>query len=532
MKKRIIALALSTLMLGTALAGCGTSNDPSSSTPAAAGSSSSTSEGSTSTPEVEDTGKTLKVMLMPQGEIDENIKKEITEKASAITKEKLGCSVEFIMSGPAWNFDDQATIMQTGTSDIDIMPAHSWSGITYVVGAQTGQWVRLDNPDGPDGDLLAQYGQDIYSQASDALIASATVPGMEGRGIYGALIEKDSVQQLGYLMNNDILKKYNFTTDDFKPEDFANWGEKLAVIKEGEGENFYPLNVEAEVLDRIVNHVVYVDNTTGPLGISFDNSDPAATEINFVSRYGTEDYKNFVSVIRGYYEMGLVDPALGIVDTAPEAIAKARTTGNFAISSFVYAPGAEITASQEANAELLWVPAWSTPIGTTDSFMGAGLAVYAGSKNIPLAVQFLNLLNTDTELADLVAEGIEGKSYDLVDGYVTRTEDRGGWNMWRYGVVGDVSKATELFEDEWKNFKSFNDASASMECLGFLFDRTDVEDAMSASGAVIGKYAVPLGSGAADPAQLETFLAELEASGVQSCVDAANAQYAEWKTAE
>lgn len=531
MKKRIFALVLALLMGVALLAACG--NDATSSTPTDV---STPEDGGASVADpierdpVVGNGETLKVMIMPQGPVDEATQQEVTDAINEILMAELNFQVEFILSGPAWGFNDQTSAMQTGTSDIDLMPAHSWSGVTYTVGAKEGQWVRLDNADGEFGNLLEQYGPNLYAGVSDGLIETATVPGAEGEGIYGVLIEKDIVQQLGYLMNVELLAKYDLTTDDFAPNDFANWGEKLQIIKDGEGKNFYPLNVEPEVLDRTVNYLAYVGNPQHMLGFYFDGANPAgSSNMEIVSRYHSDEYKAFLELMGAYYEAGFIDPAVGVADTSGTVVAEARNSGDFAISTYVYAPGAEKSASDQAGTELAWVPAWTNPVAWTESAMGAGWAVYAGSKNVELSVQFLNLLFENKEVANLLSEGLEGKSYTLSDeGYVSRTDDRGGWNIWRYGIIGDNSAATELQANEWANFKSWNATADVLPCNKFLFAPTEVENEYAACIAVISGYAIPLGSGAMDASNLDAFLAELEDAGIQTVIDEANAQYAAW----
>lgn len=541
MKKRYLAAALLLSMGLTMSTACSdnsgggtttTTTTAGTTTTAAAGGGEATT--TTAPAEVVSTGKTVKMMITSSGNVDEGLLTEISGKISEITEAAHGFSVELLLSGGSWAFDDQTIAMQTGISDIDIMPAHSWSGVTYVQGAREGQWVRLDNPDGPDGDLLAQYGQDIYKNVSEAIVASATVPGAEGRGIYAAIIEKDGVQQLGFVMNNDILSKYGFTTADFDPKNFANWGDNLQVIKDGEGSNFYPLNVEAEVLDRVMNNILYADQTTGPIGIQFDNSNPSATKIEYINRYATDSYRAHIQIMREYYNAGFINPELGAAATAPTAYAAGRSSGDYAIMTMAYAPGEEKVLSELCGKEILWVPAWSAPIGTTDTFTASGLGVYAGSDCVVQSVQFLNMINTNTDIANLLAAGIEGVTYTVkADGALAYIdEQRGGWNIWRYGVVGDVSAATPVTNpNEWADLKAFNNTAAAMDCLGFLFDNKPVETEIGNCTASIDAYAIPLGSGAADPKQLDTLLAELESANVNKVIEEINRQYQEWLNA-
>lgn len=539
MKKRIFALALALLMGITLLAACGGKTpEPE---PAAPGTDApSTAEPATpdepAAPDlVTGNGETLKVMLMPSGSIDDSMQKKVTEAINEILMAELNFKVEFVMSGPAWNFEDQVNAMQTGTSDIDIFPAHSWSGITYPMGAANGQWVRLDNAEGEFGDLLSLYGENIYKGASDSLMAAANIPGAEGPGIYGMLIEKDLVQEIGFLANNDLLAKYDLSDKDFDPQDFANWGENLKKIKDGEGSNFFPLNIEAEVLDRMLNNIAFVGDTKDSLGIVFDYNNPEGTDVKIVSRYQTDAYRELITIVNEYYQAGFVDPGLGIQDTAPETFTAAKDKGNYALSTFSYAPGAEKAEAARTGMDIVWVPGWKEPIGFTEQSMGAGLAVYAGSKNVELAVQFLNFINTNKEFADLLAAGIEGECYEPNgDGsisYIPDT-DRGGWNIWRYGVVGTLSPATPMdTPDEWTNFTNFNKSGATLPSTGFLFDPAPVDQYYSACNAVISKYAVPFGSGAQDVSNLDGFLTELEGAGIDKVVEEANAQYEAWKAA-
>lgn len=500
---------------------------------------------------------TLKVMLMPQSDMNADITTKVTEAVNARIAE-LGYKfkVEFSWSGGAWGFDNLDTALQTGSAP-DIFPAHTWSGsVTYTVGAQTGQYLRLDDP---KNDLLKELGKDLYAKTSPAIKAAATVPGDNGTGIYAYIIEKDSVSQLGYLVNKTVLEEIGFTIDDFKADDLASWEPILAAYKAAYPDK-YPLNIESEVLDRTVNHIAFVDDTNGPLGVSFNNAKPGDTKVTIASRYESAGYKSFLETMRGYYNAQYVDPDQGVVgDVSKNSVANRRISGDFLISTYVYAPGGEITVTDSATAaqgkpvEIVWAPGWSSPIATTETALGAGLAVGAGTKYAPEAVVFLNMLASDTKMGNLVSEGLEGECYTLTnntdildaEGNPTgekyannipkRTGDRAGWNIWRYGVVGATSAATPLADidragKEWENLKTFNGAAAALEHTGWLFDVTNVDAANSACLATIDKYAVPLGSGVADPAQYDAFIAELKANGLDSIVSEAASQYSAWKT--
>lgn len=473
-------------------------------------------------------GQTIKVMLMPSGDMNADTTAAVTQAVNDRIAE-LGedFKVEIVWSGGAWGFDNLDLAVQTN-DDVDIIPAHSWSGSTvYTTAAKAGTYIRLDDP---ACNLLELYGPDLYGKTSDAVIAAATVDGNQGKGIYGYIIEKDSVSQVGYLVNETALNEAGFTLEDFEAvkNDISAWEPFLSAYS-----GKYPLNVEAEVLDRTVNNIMYVSGTTGPLGIEMA-ADPAATDVEIICRYETENYKNFLGVMQNYYAAGYVDPDQGIPgETSSSSVSNRRTAGDYLISTFVYAPGAENTydasadAAQGKDVSIKWVPA-NVAVGTSETAQGSGLAVYAGSDNVVESVKFLNMLASDSVIANLLSEGIEGSSFTITDGIMWRTADRAGWNMWRYGVVGATSAATPLGDveangKEWVNFTTWNEDAVALDSTGWLFDSAPVKAKYDACVAAVDKYVIALGSGAS--ADYDSFDAELKAAGIDDVVAEAQAQY-------
>lgn len=495
-------------------------------------------------------GAKLKVMLMPQGDMNADTVAAVTEAVNKRIAE-LGedFTVSFEWSGGAWAFNNLDVAVQTA-GEVDIIPAHSWSGSTiYTTGAKAGTYIRLDDP---AFNLLEKYGPALYGNTSDAVIAAATVDGNQGKGIYGYIIEKDSVAQLGYLVNETALIEAGFTLADFEAVkgDITAWEPFLAAYKGGK----YPLNIESEVLDRAVNNIMYVSGT-GPIGIAMA-ANPADTKVEIISRYETESYKNFISAMQKYYAAGYVDPDQAIPgETSSASVTARRNAGDYLISTFVYAPGSEnvmdasADAAQGKDVSIKWVPA-NVPVGTSETAQGSGLAVYAGSKNVIESVKFLNMLASDKVIGDLLAEGIEGTvtvaadgtktfsdgaSYGIIDGVMWRSGDRAGWNVWRYGVVGATSGATPLGDvepngQEWINFRNWNAEAVALDSTGWLFDVAPVKAAYDACFAAVDKYAIALGAGAST--DYDAFVAELKAAGIDSVVAEAQAQYTTFEAAK
>ena len=74
-------------------------------------------------------------------------------------------------------------------------------------------------------------------------------------------------------------------------------------------------------------------------------------------------------------------------------------------------------------------------------------------------------------------------------------------------------------------FKAYYAGAKAIPAAGFAFDNTEVAHEMAALGTVAAQYALALDAGALDPeTSLPDFLAALDAAGMQTYLDASNAQ--------
>ena len=175
----------------------------------------------------------------------------------------------------------------------------------------------------------------------------------------------------------------------------------------------------------------------------------------------------------------------------------------------------------------------TAPYMDATSGQGAMMAISASSKNPERALMFLNLLNSDPEIMTMVNYGVEGFTYNKnEDGTITFIdENRATYSPWRNGV-GNI-RILPATSDEgltyWDDFAAYYDSAEALPIGAFAFDSTDVSDEAAAVVGVWAKYGMNLMSGAVDPAtELPKFLDELNSAGIDTIVDAANAQLAEY----
>ncbi|MDR0821098.1 MAG: ABC transporter substrate-binding protein [Oscillospiraceae bacterium] len=526
MKKRILAILLGSCLALSAFTACD-KTETTEETTTAGTTTAADANAETTTPapvEVEAgqfEGVTVTVAYMTSAAVNSGDKARIEGVINEYVGEKLGgLQVKWLEAGPAWSFDTVTQQIQSGSADFDILPAFSWSAPTVLAGAQSGQFLRLDDP---DNNLLQSYGSGLFTGAAGAAMKGAsTYAGPDGVGVYAVAVEKDGASDGGYLVNNDVLAAADKSISDLNLGDFTSWGDTLQAVKDS-GVTF-PLVVEAEVLDRIVNHVAYVGNTTTILGIQF-GSDPASAPTTIVNRYATDDYSKFVDTVNGYYSKGFIDPATTIQDSAPDAITTARNAGTFAVATYLADASGAATNPAAATQNITYHSQFLYMDSLTST--GAGFALYAGTKNADAAAAFLGLWFTDATLNNYINWGEEGTDFTLSGNVATAIEgkDHNPLGAWQNGSgLLQVAGSYETVPNAFTNQQAQNAAAKILSSMGYQFDASKAEVEFNNTGAWVASNAVPLGAGAVEVSKLAALLTELESAGASKLVTEAQAQ--------
>lgn len=536
--KKVLSIVLSIMMATVLLTGCGKTSKDAETTDTKTSSNTVTDTPSTDakdpapTEEAQiDISEPVTLTWYLEGCDNVSDDKAVLEKANEYLKEKLNVTLN-----PIWgtwsDFDGDKVILSiSGGDDVDIYYTCSWTTNEYNKYARDGAWLRLDQ----DGNnLIEKYGQDVWNLLPEVLKTGATVNGADGLGVYAIPGYKDSACQNCWDVNVTLLEKYGYTLDDIKNTDYYGFGEILKTVKEGEGENFYPLNVEGLVLERMLTNSIIV---TGDSGVSslfsyyINPTDTAQEGIygnKILSKYETPEYKKFAEKTREYYLAGYIDPQMAISNQASNARTTAQNSGKYLIGTQSYALGYEIQESAKRGIHVEMVPTTPAYVDTTTS-QGAMMAISAGCKNPERALMFLNLLNTDPYLMTLLNFGIEGTHYELVNGGEVKfiKEARDTYAPWTNGL-GNVTILPPLEGqglDFYDKFKAYYGSCSEIPILGYAFNATNVETQQAALANVAGEYALALNTGAIDPAEkLPEFIQKLKDNGIDEVVAEANVQ--------
>ncbi|MBS5523902.1 MAG: ABC transporter substrate-binding protein, partial [Clostridiales bacterium] len=152
------------------------------------------------------------------------------------------------------------------------------------------------------------------------------------------------------------------------------------------------------------------------------------------------------------------------------------------------------------------------------------------------AIAFMSMMYTDSRIANLMAWGVEGVDYEVVDGvakYVEGNEDN-AYHSSDYMVGNQFIVLPWDGQSADYRQKQMEDMEASpiSKYLGFSVDTNSITNELSAVSVAINEYVPTLECGFGDEALYEAFIDKLYDSGVQKIIDEYQKQLDEWLALE
>ncbi len=433
--KRFAAAGMAAVMAAGALAGCG--------------------KGDSKTNENGD--EIVELVWYQIGDAQKDQEKVI-EKANEYLGEKIGVNLKVITTG--WGDYNQKMQVVINTGDKwDMCFTCSWAN-DYRSNAQKGNFLSLN-------DLLENEGKEIKESIDPRFWEAATVSGE----IYGVPSEKEIGSVPMWVFNKELVEKYNVPYQDLHTlEDLEPW---LQLIKENEPD------VVPMYLTKDYSAPIYMDLIQNPLGIEFGDETMTVQNV-----FETDKMKETLATMRKYFLAGYINQDA------------ATTSDDKSVKRFVTKgdgqPYAELVWSKDLGYEVVATQIMDTQV-TNTSARGALTAINAQSEHPEKCMEFLNLLNTDEYLKNLLVYGIEGEHWESVDlteedkalaegkpyifDHKIRLTDAHKDYAVSYWVQGGLFNTYVLENepiDKWATFKEFNDASVDAPSFGFDFDTEPV----------------------------------------------------------
>lgn len=438
------------------------------------GNESKTTESKAGQEDNKPTGEIPTLIWYQIGVAPENLGQAV-EKMNEYTAEKIGAKIELrYLDWGVWT-DKIKTIVSTG-ENYDIMFTN---GDWYTAHVNMGAFADIT-------ELLETQTPELKKFIPEDVWKGVKIK----EKIYSVPTYKDSSQRQYWAWDKEIVDKYQIdyqniaTLEELDPA--------LRKIKEGEGKSFYPL-----ILDKMgVNgQFLYYDSN-----VRYDDKTGKVEET-----LERPEMLKFFKQIHQWYKDGIINPDAPTITELP------KVRACFSAQGF---PGADATWTATMGKPVVSNP-WSPAIYTTGTIQGSVNAISSNSKYINESLKYLELANTDVTLRNMLAYGIEGENWKLLDNKtVEKINDvwtAPGYSQATFFTMYPVAPNPA---DQWDLVKKQNEEAVPSVLLGFTFDRTAVEAELTALDAVGAKYNAELYTGAKDPeVLLPKYLADRKAAG-------------------
>ena len=533
MTKKIVALLMA-LVLVFAMTACSTTETPAESPAATDGGSepAATDDGAAEEAPAA-SGDVYTLTYYMYGMQDNAVRESVQEAINAHVEPLIGANINFVVvSAGDWNAR-AVTALQAGEK-IDIFFTADWQG--YVNEVTRNLLLPLNDDNGANGNLLEQYGQGILETLNPAFITGTQINGVN----YAVPTNKELCVPMGFIVNMDAANEVGLTDPATQITCLEDFEPYLAAYKELHPEQYGYLNDGAWGDEPWVAN--QVNGLTGNLiAQKYDPDENGVFDETWYSVWETEENRNHVNTMYKWFQAGYIHP------DSPLSTFDVNTSAPFAAGEwlFISVP----LKGENIKAQEMMITSGNLDLNLQEVYMqgkvmitthagGSMLAIPQTSENPVKAMQYINLMHTDTELLDMMLYGVPETMWTFAeDGRVEILDSQwysahgGAWTMGNTAIQ-DVT----TIEDPEKNqlLQEYSEDAIPHPTLGFRYVcPTELESQWAAVNNVQDATNRALLTGAVDPATtIPSYVEQLNAAGLQEIKADVERQYAEWKTTQ
>lgn len=364
-------------------------------------------------------------------------------------------------------------------------------------------------------DLFEEYGKDIKALYPDYVYTSGIVDGK----MYALPAWKDFSYE--YTLNYRTKPARELGLDMDKITKLEDLEPYFAAFKE-KYPNDYPCCINKYYnFFATLGYIPVGDNT------SIGSMKVDGTDGKVVNPYETDEAMKLFKLMRDWYQKGYIKP---------DAATATEISGNYLVTLGQPLPYQTEVANKSRSEDLqaadihLWKP-WLV------STAGSMQSIARTAENPEGAMKFLNLLNTDKTLRNLVAHGQEGVDYVKVDDWHfkypdgKKRDDMGYYTMpYTQGNVYLTMQIEGTPDDIYEKYQEFDDNAVQAQNFGFSFNGDSIKTMTAAIGNVYNKYGPALATGTVDPDEyVPKLLSELKTAGIDDVIKEMQKQFDAWK---
>ena len=512
-KTRLLSLVLSLAMIVGVFSAC-TGNGGSSageSKPSSKGGESSTvsqssaGDGSSAVSGDLDTSKAVELTMYvvsdrpaKQDDMDANFNK--------IFQEKLNCTLKVEWIGWA-EYPNKYPLLFSSGEKFDMAYTATW--LNYSSLAQKGAFMALD-------EIWPKYAPKNFERQSETALAQATVDGH----YYCIPTLLATYSAFGPIYRTDILEGTDW---DGKMENIADYEAYLAAVKQAKPDiEPYEVYQAGSGLDDVW---MQEQGFFAPKSANFLWLDPNEENPKLFTWYEYEKTPEFLEMMKRWNEAGyFTKSALSDTDSQKFKSGKAAS---------------RVHNIDSYSGEYIQNPEWGIKFANfvTDvsnlPFTQDALVISNTAENPERSLALYDLITSDEESYRAFMYGIEGTTYEIIDGQVKslNTDDYAGSACWAarttefsmdsYGAPADLKE----FKDGFDSYIESKGGEGSQKYQGLNIDTSSIETEYAAVQNVMQQYWQPLELAYVDiEAGLQDYKAKMEAAGIEKVREAFQSQ--------
>lgn len=423
------------------------------------------------------------------GEPDEGLG-QVEDALNELLLERYGFMVSYNRIG--WN-DYEAKLDSLFSTDGKFDIAFAWTD-NYVENALEGNWLDLTA-------YMEGICADTYATVNEKLWKGATVNGC----IYGIPTNKEVAVPMYFLYDGELVEKYDIDIGQYPALESM---EPLLQMISREEPEYIPLFLANDNVNYAsLGGYEYVTYADIPLVIRTDDASAA-----IVNLYETQYCRKLIDTLHKYYTAGYIN------EDASVRTAFSRFQGEKVFLRLASGgPESDVSFSSTFGYPIVAQCA-SDLVVTSESALGGVMAVNARTGHPEECAVFLNAVNTDPDIRNLLNYGVEGLHYELNENgqVVYLTDDYRGvpYTQGNWFILKTVAGENP---DKWEVYREFNDIAIESPILGFTPDLSGFASECDNVSQVCRKYENALMTGTVDPDEfLPKLQDDLEQAGIGS----------------
>ena len=383
---------------------------------------------------------------------------------------------------------------------------------------------------GEDWDMILCQGSELVNDTAMNALAPIedymdTVPGLTdlipkayfdactiGGHLYGVPAYKDCSMTNYFVWHKETIE--DCYPDYANVHTFADAYDALKAYKEAHPE-LVPMKLMSAG-NHMAHGQKYDSAGVGDVGIGINYFN--GTE--FVPIFEQADVRADYEMLAKFYKEGLINSDAAVLDAVE---------GIYGVSLAQGWPDAANTSWKREGEEVV-VSQYEKTVVSTETVRGSVTAINANSKYVKECLKFIEFVNTDTYMRDLLWYGEKGLDWNYEDENgvqkVKRVEGH-GWTAAAYTQGTFFTATPEYGSNGYAEIQTLNEQAQPSPAMGFSFDATEWQDTIANLTSIKNTYNSLIVTGT-DVTAIDTMMAEMRQNGFDDLLAEVNKQYQEW----